>query len=91
MSRPTSRPSDSEWANAFQQAIQRDFRKPAGDGWKTLLELREEHGVSDGVMYKMIRSMIKAGEVERFVGTDRPPEWSQTNRQTWYRIVPKKK
>ncbi len=93
MSRPTSSQSDSEWASAFRTAISQTCRKPDGKGWKTLRELCEisDPPVSTRTMSVRIRGLIKAGRVERFEGTEKRAEWSRANKQTWYRLVPKKK
>ncbi len=93
MSRPTSSQSDSEWAEAFRTAISQTCRKPDGKGWKTLRELCEisDPPVSTRTMSVRIQGLIKAGRVERFDGTEPPPSGTRINRQTWYRVVPKKK
>lgn len=91
MSRPTSSQSDSEWAEAFQQAIAASCRKPVGPGWKTMRELMAEHGVSERTVSVRLCGLVKAGKVERFEGTEKRAEWSRANKQTWYRLAPKKK
>ena len=86
MSRPISKQSDSEWAKAFSDAVAATSKRPQGPGWKTRSELLDMFpGMGEYVMRNHIRTLIKLGRMERFLGSART-EAGKLNNMTWYRL-----
>ena len=85
MSQPKSKVT--EWAHLLQNELKATEKRPIGNDWYTVNELREKHGTGEKKMYQLIRKLMTEKRCERFRGYI-ISESGATVYQVWYRLIP---
>ena len=61
-------------------------KRPPGEGWKTMVELKNELGIGKEKLREWMQVLREQKKLETFTGSD----WSETAqvlcRQVWYRL-----
>ena len=80
----TSKRSDNSWVEALDSFTD-PTKRPKGEGWKTVDELKELMGCGVNQLYKKIGVGLKAGKLERFSGAEMG-NCGRMTRRVWYRL-----
>lgn len=75
--------TDDKWAALLKEALQKNERRPQGDGWMTVPELASKLKVSLDRTYTLVAQMVAKKRVEKFVGAVKAEK--KLTRRVWYR------
>lgn len=75
--------TDDKWAALLKEALQKNERRPDGDGWLTVPELAIKLKVSLDRTYTLVAEMVAKKRVEKFVGAVKLDK--KLARRVWYR------
>lgn len=79
-----SKRDKNNWVKAFQECAELTSRLPKGDGWKTFLELQDEHQMGQNKLRRLIAEGMDNGTFEHFEGT-KANGTGRICRSVWYR------
>ena len=79
-----SRSTDKLWAETFTNALQHP-KRPQGEGWMTLVEIRERFKTGQRRTFVTVHALVKEGKMERFEGLQQKGQ--SLRRQVWYRPI----
>lgn len=74
--------TDDKWAALLKEALQKNERRPDGDGWLTVPELAIKLKVSLDRTYTLVAEMVAKKRVEKFVGAVKLDK--KLARRVWY-------
>ena len=74
-----------DWADLIELEMKETQKLPQGNGWKTVQELKGEHGIGERKLYQLINTLIAAGECERFYGHTVNNAGARSSK-VWYRL-----
>ena len=79
----TSKPTD-DWAALLEDELKKEGKLPPGKGWLTQREIKAQWNIGYHKLYKMLRSLMAEGKVERFDGHTYTK--GRVSTKTWYRV-----
>lgn len=83
MQRKASSSTEDKWVTLLKEALQKNERRPVGDGWVTVVELAARLKVGTDRAYALVHEMVQKKRIEKFVGAVKLDK--KLTRRVWYR------
>lgn len=83
MQQKASSSTEDKWVTLLKEALQKNERRPVGEGWLTVPELADRLKVSLDRSYTLVAEMVAKKRVEKFVGAVKLDK--KLTRRVWYR------
>lgn len=74
------------WAEALEQALNKELKSPEGEGWLRRVEFSKKYGIGEVKANRILSRGLKDGLFEKFEG-NRKNEKGKVVKASWYRPV----